>query len=212
MWPYRPARALGVLTTLITIAHFVVWFGGTIVLLGAPAVKLLDSSQSAHWTFGLPVGVEVRNPEAVLGAGAGGRQIKITNVRGSLQLAIPAMSWELFAVVWAYLALTFALMVLFLHHLRAVLRRTRDGAPFHPDNAGRLRLLGLLLLALAALQTVGAVLTSLALQNGLRDSRFRVPTGIQVDETLVVFGLVLLTLAEIFRRGAELEHEQSLVV
>lgn len=97
MWPYRPARALGVLTTLITIAHFVVWFGGTIVLLGAPAVKLLDSSQSAHWTFGLPVGVEVRNPEAVLGAGAGGRQIKITNVRGSLQLAIPAMSWELFA-------------------------------------------------------------------------------------------------------------------
>lgn len=212
MQPYRAARALRVLIILITLAYFVVWVTGTIVLLGGPAVKLLAAPESADWKFALPIEVEMPDSQAALGTRWSAGQIEITDVRGSVRLPIPAMSWGLFGLLWTYLAMTFALMLLFLHHLRGVLHRTRDGAPFHPDNAGRLRLLGLLALALALLQSVAGFLASLAVSRGLADSGIRVPTGIHVDETQVMFGLVLLTLAEVFRRGAELEHEQSLVV
>jgi hypothetical protein len=44
------------------------------------------------------------------------------------------------------------------------------------------------------------------------DSDLSIPNGIHVDLTLVPVALVLIALAEVFRRGAELEHEQSLVV
>jgi hypothetical protein len=122
------------------------------------------------------------------------------------------MPWTLFVGLWTYMAIAIALMLSFLHHLRRLLHRTRDGAPFDPDNAGRLRLLGLLALALALLQGAAELFTSLAVNEGLTDGGIRVPAGIHVDGPLVLFALVLLTLAEVFRRGAELEHEQSLVV
>jgi hypothetical protein len=43
-------------------------------------------------------------------------------------------------------------------------------------------------------------------------SSLTVPNGFHVDGTVVFVALVLMALAEVFRRGAELEHEQSLVV
>jgi hypothetical protein len=43
-------------------------------------------------------------------------------------------------------------------------------------------------------------------------SSLTVPTGFHVDGTLVLVALVLIALAEVFRRGAQLEDDQSLVV
>jgi hypothetical protein len=39
-----------------------------------------------------------------------------------------------------------------------------------------------------------------------------VPLGIRVDPMTLFMALVVIALAEVFRRGAELEDEQSLVV
>ena len=211
MQSYRAARAIRILTTLVTLAYFGVLAGGAIVLVGAPAIKLL-APESAGWKFGLPVRAELRDANAAVETRWGGARLEIEDVRGSLRLPIPAMPWSLLGVLWTYMAIALALMLLFLHHLRRVLHRARAGAPFDPDNTGRLRLLGLLALALALLQGAAEFFTSLAVNEGLKDGAIRVPTSIHVDGPLVLFALVLLTLAEIFRRGAELEHEQSLVV
>jgi hypothetical protein len=43
-------------------------------------------------------------------------------------------------------------------------------------------------------------------------SPLAVPSGLHVDMTLVPVALVLMALAEVFRRGTELQDEQSLVV
>ena len=75
-----------------------------------------------------------------------------------------------------------------------------------------MRWLGLLLLALALFNGVAEFLTSLAVRNGLASSNFRVTTGLHINMFVVVVALALVALAEIFRRGAELEHEQSLVI
>jgi hypothetical protein len=57
------------------------------------------------------------------------------------------------------------------------------------------------------------VATAIVVRRGLpAGSSLTVPTGFHTDLTLVFVALVLMALAEVFRRGAELEHEQSLVV
>ena len=74
-------------------------------------------------------------------------------------------------------------------------------------------MLGALLLAIAGLNTVAELATSIAVRRGLAaDSTLTVPSGFHMDGTLLIVALVLIVLAEVFRRGADLEHEQSLVV
>ena len=104
-------------------------------------------------------------------------------------------------------------MLLFLHNLRRIFERVRDGAAFDAQNVARLRTLGMLLLAIAGLRAIAELATSIAVRRGLAEgSSLTVPTGFHLDLTLVPVALVLMALAEVFRRGAELEHEQSLVV
>jgi hypothetical protein len=102
--------------------------------------------------------------------------------------------------------------VLFLHHLRRIFQRVRDGIPFDAENAMRLRRLGIVLLALALLNGVAELVVALAVRGNLSDGNVIVPATLPIDMSLVFVALVLIALAAIFRRGAELEDEQSLVV
>ena len=99
-----------------------------------------------------------------------------------------------------------------LHELRRIFQRVRDGAPFDADNATRMRRLGALVLALALLDGVAGLVTSLAVRGGVVSGGLAVATGLRVNVPLVFVALVLVALAEVFRRGAELETEQALVV
>jgi hypothetical protein len=123
------------------------------------------------------------------------------------------LPWSVLALLWSYAAVGGALMLLFLHNLRRIFQRVRDGAAFDAQNVVRLRTLGTLLLAIAGLNAVAELATSVAVRRGLAPgSSLTVPTGLHIDLTLVPVALVLMALAEVFRRGAALEHEQSLVV
>lgn len=134
-------------------------------------------------------------------------------VRGTLKLPISTMPWALLALLWCYAAVEGALMLLVLHNLRRIFQRVRDGAAFDAQNVVRLRTLGALLLAIAGLSAVAELTTSIVVRRGLADgSSLTVPTGFHIDGTLVLVALVVRALAEVFRRGAALEHEQSLVV
>jgi hypothetical protein len=88
----------------------------------------------------------------------------------------------------------------------------RDGAPFDVQNAVRLRWVGLLLIALSLLNGVAELVTSMVVRQGLAGGSVAVAGGLRIEAPFLLVALVLLALAEIFRRGAELEHEQSLVV
>ena len=133
-------------------------------------------------------------------------------MRGSLRLPVTILPWWLFAVIWTYVAAAVAVSLMFLHHLRRILQRVRAGEPFDATNAPRLRWLGLRALAFAVVTGVAEFVTSLAVRSGLISERVAVPLGFSLDGSVVFFGIVLLSLAEIFRRGAELEDEQSLTV
>lgn len=206
----RPDRVVGLLTSLVSVSYFGLWVVGVVILVAAPVLK--GVGDGTEWTWGLLVPATVVDEEATVLTTWGPARLEVEDVRGKLRLPLAMLPWWLFALLWTHAALAGALMLAFLHHLRRVFQRARDGAPFDASNAPRLRWLGLLLLALALLNGAAGLVTSLAVRRGLTGDGITVPASLPIDGGLVFVALVLLALAEVFRRGAELEHEQSLVI
>ena len=207
----RPDGVVRFLTLLVSIAYVGAWAGAVVVLAGAPLVKLLAGGDP-DWEWGLPVPVAMADADAAVLTAWGTARLEVEDVRGVLRLPIATMPWWLFGVLWTHTAVAFALMVALLHHLRRIFQRVRDGAPFDAQNAIRLRWVGLLLIALSLLNGVAELVTSMVVRQGLAGGSVAVAGGLRIEAPFLLVALVLLALAEIFRRGAELEHEQSLVV
>jgi Protein of unknown function (DUF2975) len=208
----RPDRVVRTITALASFAYFAMWFFGAFILTALPLIKAFGGVGDG-FSYGLELPVTTPNVQTMVQTVWGQAPLMLDEVRGKLELPISTMPWSFLALLWSYTAVAGALMLLFLHNLRRIFQRVRDGMAFDAQNVARLRKLGMLLLALAGLKAVAEVATSIAVRRGLAaDSSLTVPTGVHIDLTLVPVALVLIALAEVFRRGAELEHEQSLVV
>ena len=217
MQPYRSDRVVRVLTAIVSVAYFVVWIGGIATLVAIPLAKALTSVQGRgavgaerKWTFDVPVPAGLPDAEATVQTAWG--PARLVNARGSLELPVEAIPWGGVASLWLVLAVGLGLMLLTLYHLRRIFQRVRDGAPFDAQNALRMRTVGLLLLAGVAYNGIMDLVASILMRRGLTGSEVTVRVGIDVDPMVVFIALVLVALAEIFRRGAELEDEQALVV
>lgn len=211
MGAHRPDRLVGALSGIVSIAYFGLLILALVLLFGLPAAKVL-AGEDTEWVIGLPVPVASIASDVVVLTRWGDARLEVENMRGSLRLPIRMLPWALFAVLWIYVASAATLMLGFLHHFRRIIQRVRKGAPFDEANALRLRWLGLLTLAFALLNGITEFVTSLVVRDGVVGGHVRVPLGLSVDGSLVIFGLVLLALAAIFRRGAELEAEQALTI
>lgn len=208
---YRPDRVVRVLTILITVAYYGILSVVALVLIATPALKLFAAGDR-EWEWGLPVPVFVQDTEVTVQSPWGAGRLEVEDARGSLRLPIAMLPWWLFALLWAHAAAAGGLIVLFLHNLRRIFQRVRDGMPFDAANAMRLRRLGRVLLALALLNGAARLVLTLAVRGNLSAGNVIVPASLDIDMSLVIVALVLIALAEIFRRGADLEAEQSLVV
>jgi hypothetical protein len=208
----RPDRVVRTLTALASFAYFVMWAGAALVLIALPMIKAFAWT-GAGFYYGLELPVTAPTVQTMVQTVWGPAPLMLDDVRGALRLPISTMPWSFLALLWSYAAVGGALMLLFLHNLRRIFQRVRDGAAFEAQNVARLRTLATLLLAIAGLNAVAESATSIAVRRGLAaGSSLTVPTGFHIDFTLVFVALVFMALAEVFRRGAELEHEQSLVV
>jgi hypothetical protein len=206
----RPDRVVRTLTALASFAYFFMWAGGVLILIALPTVKAFGGG---GFYFSLELPVTAPSVQAVVQTTWGAAPLLVDEVRGELKLPISAIPWSFLTLLWIYTATAGGLILLFLHNLRRIFQRVRDGAAFDAQNVARFRTLGLLLAAIAGLKAVAELTTSIAVRRGLApDSTLAVPAGIHVDGTLVVVALVVMALTEVFRRGTELEHEQSLVI
>lgn len=212
MWTLRPDRVVRFLTALASVAYFGFWVIAPLILIGLPATKLFGGADTnIHYSLELPV--TVPNLSTTVQTLWGPAPLKLDDVRADLQLPIPMLPWSVLAVLWTYAAASIALMLVFLNNLRRIFQRVRDGAAFDAHNALRLRTLSAVLVALTVLKAVAEVATTMAVRSGLAaGSSVAVPGGLHIHMPLLLPALVLLALAEVFRRGADLEDEQSLVV
>lgn len=99
-----------------------------------------------------------------------------------------------------------------LWNLRKLLRRFSMGSPFQPENVSHLRRLGVWILATAGIRLaleVGVAASAVTAFGG-GDPELRVAP--YFSGALPLLGLAILALAEIFRRGWDLEDEQTWTV
>jgi hypothetical protein len=156
----------------------------------------------------LPVAFELEAGAAQVKSDDGLNTGAIEKASGLLRLATPERRWLAFAAAASMMALTLWIVA----ELAALCRSIRDGQPFAPANAGRVRRLALAFV-LAELSRVFIVYRAhayAAAHFGADHVRFT--ASADFDGLAIVTTLILLVLAEAFRTGTRLDEEQSLTV
>ena len=219
MQPYRADRVVRVLTAIVSVAYFTVMVGAAAALIAIPVARATigtedrrTSGENERWTLGWPMSITARDPQSTVQTAWGPARFVVEETSVDLRFPIEQLPWRVVAVLWLFVAVAMGLLVLTLYHLRRIFQRVRDGAPFDGQNALRLRTVGLLLLAAGGYNFVVELVVSLALRRAVVTGDFTVPVETNVDVPMIFVALGLVALAEVFRRGAELEDEQSLVV
>jgi hypothetical protein len=208
---YRPDRVLSLLNALVSVAYYSLWITAIVVLVAAPAARLWAEGHS-NWVWGLKVPAVVHGSEARVATSWGSARLVVQHARGDLVLPLGLVPWWLFVALWTHAVVGLGLLLLSVHHLRRIFQRVRDGEPFDAQNALRMRWLGLLFLGLTLFNGLAEFVTSMAVRKGVVSSTISVAGAPHLDFGNVFIALVVVALAEVFRRGAELEREQSLVI
>ncbi len=212
MRTYEPDRVVKVLSGLATGLYYVTWVAAVLVLAGMPLARYVGAGHAdALYRLSAPV---IVHPPLNLTEHwrVRGARVVVSQVRATAEVPMDAVPTSMAVLAWVALAVSAALAVLFLHHLRRLFQRVRQGAPFDPANAIRLRWLGIVLLVGVVWVGVSNLWMSLAVSRMLEGPGNELGTGIQLNIPAILVALVLIALAEIFRRGAALEEEQALVV
>jgi hypothetical protein len=174
------------------------------VLLFSLSVKL----EGNNLTMDLPVALELNAP--VHGSTALQTDARIENLRGNLRF--PIRDQAFFSRSMLVIVLLFGFLLWLVTQLRHIFRSLSRGLLFIPENARRIRWVGLTVifgeLARAALLYFCSYYMSLHFTaNGLR---FVASTDF--NGVTIVAGLAILVIAEVFREGTRLHEDQSLTI
>jgi hypothetical protein len=116
------------------------------------------------------------------------------------------------AVSASALAATLALALWVVGQLRAVVRTVRDGRPFVPANARRLRRIAYAVFVAEVAKALAVFAGSRYILGHFAGANFQFRTRVDFDVMSILLGLVILVIAEVFREGTRLEQEQALTI
>ena len=179
------------------------------VQLGADGAPDVDTGPNVH--MAIPVAVNL-DPRAVhvTAPGLGIEEAELQHVQASLQFA--PRGGMFFAANLALVIGALGVLLWLLAELRGLFRALRDGHPFAPANATRVRRIAWMLMA-SEVARAGIVYA----ENSYVVSHF-MATGLRFEaqprlNVLAIFnGLIILVIAEVFRAGTRLDEDQSLTV
>jgi hypothetical protein len=210
---HHESRELRALDRVISILYYGGWLLTAVLLIGLPILVMVSPDDGGHLLHvHVPVLIEKMDATAEAAWRGAAERYNLGNLRGHIEIPVKTAPQMLVVATWVSWALACALMLMMLHQARALVRRARGGAPFDAENAVTLRRLGLLLLAQYIVKAFYVFGTSSWLVGELSASSVPLSGAPYVNWSVLFSALVLLALAGIFRRGAALEHEQSLVV
>jgi serine phosphatase RsbU (regulator of sigma subunit) len=190
---------------LLDFAFYGACLAGVVSMFAAVAVVAWPGNTRSV-SLNLPVRFEI-DPSAYRIQKSDGSTVdaRIDDANGQVTLTGPPA-----AAVLVTVAAVNALMIVVvavLHHLRRIFRRLVEGRPFLDENARRLRFIGL---ALAAGALAGASLQYLgqrAVASALSSEQIKFHPVFAPDLSVVLAGLVLLIVAEIFREGIKMRTD-----
>ncbi|HEY2431713.1 MAG TPA: DUF2975 domain-containing protein [Vicinamibacterales bacterium] len=217
--PRNPRALAAGLAALFTVLWWWVLVG-TVVLGGLVLTRVLDvrlqigPNGEPNFAAGrdaqmvLPVAFDLDGATAQVTSIDRHRAGAIERGSGLLRLAAPDRPWVAVTAVAAMTGLTLWVLA----ELAALCRAARDGQPFAPANAGRIRRLGLAFV-LAELCRAFIVYGAHAYAaSHFAADHLRFTASPHLNALSIVSALILFVLAEAFRTGTRLDEDQSLTV
>lgn len=214
MEAYRPDRVVKIITGVVSFVYYCAWAAVALMYIVPPVMRNLTPDLVVDRTslVGAPVRLPGLGDTVVPEWDVEPLEVTLTMARGWVDL--PDSQFPAWVPIVGELAFVVfvALLLVFLHSLRTLFRRVRDGAPFDAANATRMRWVGVWLLAFHLVVGGFQYWMSRWIARDLASMGIRATPYLDINWFAVLSALVLVALAEVFRRGAMLEEEQSLVV
>jgi len=190
--------------------------GFSLVALWLVLSPLVMAGPDSTADVAIPVAIGARSikPVVVLQqAGAASSQVanpRIVDGRGELRFETTSWSVQFFTNLVRLFGIAAVLYLLYL--VRHTLHSALAGRPFAVDCIGRVRIIGLSLIALGFAIPVIEYFVALQVLARLDLAGLEVSPPFDVRQETVIAGLLILVLASIFSYGARLESDQSLTI
>jgi hypothetical protein len=158
----------------------------------------------------IPVSFTVDDTHPVTSAALGIDNARIRNISGTL--IFPPRPGQSLVGLGLFLVGTIGVVLWVMTELRAVLRTVRDGHAFEPANAGRVRRIAwIVILAEPVRAFVVYSAHSFAMKN-FASPGLHFGARVDFNPGVILCGLIILALAEVFRAGTKLDEDQSLTI
>lgn len=210
---YNDAMRKVTVSSFLVVLLNVAWYAVALLMvltLGLAVVSAFHDIRNAEMDIPASFSIDAQAlPVTAPSLGVEGARIE--DVRGSLKFSPPPGA-SLVTPTLLGLAILFALALFVLGQLRALIRTVRDGRPFVPANAARIRWIACAVIAgelarAAVMYSANSYVMTHFSANGLR---FDARTDLNVFT--IVHGLLILAIAEVFRTGTRLDEDQSLTI
>ena len=210
---YNDAMGKASISSLLVVVLNVCWYIVAFSMVLAAGIAVLSAFHDiGGGELDIPVSFSVdAGALPVRAPSLGVATAKIERVRGSLIFSPPPgtslIGPALLAVV---IMLAFVLFVI--GQLRAVFRTLRDGRPFVPANATRLRWIGFAVIAGELARTAGIYSANSYVMSHFFAPGLRFDSRPDLSVLTIVHGLIILAIGEVFRTGTRLDEDQSLTI
>jgi hypothetical protein len=230
------AMGKGSVSSFLTVLLNVGWYGVALGLaLAACLVVVSPFVEVPGWKVAIPVSftVDARNYHVtapslgienaqILGGtpgfgfetvdktpSLGIEKAQILRVRGSLRF--PARRGVVVGNA-VLLIVLLALALWALSQLRAVFRTLRDGQPFVPANATRIRWIAIAVIVGELARSAIVFAENYYAMTHFSADGLRFDARLDLNGFAIIHGLIILVIAEVFRAGTRLDQDQSLTV
>ena len=205
----RNASVSSFVTILLTVA----WYFVALVLALTACLVVLSPwfDDLRGWELDIPVLFDVDASAVQVSAPAlGVEAAEIQHVRGSLSFPPPNRASVTGPL--ALVAIMLALVLWVLGQLGGVFRTLRDGRPFVPENAGRIRRIGYAVILGELARAALVFYIECLCDDPLLRPRSALRRPADLNLFAIVHGLIILAIAEVFRAGTRLDEDQSLTI
>jgi hypothetical protein len=136
---------------------------------------------------------------------------EVEKARGSLKFS-PPRGTSLVVTALFGLALMFAAALFVVGQLRAVFRTLRDGRPFVAANATRIRWIAFAVIAGEFVRAGMVYSANFHAMTYFSANGLRFDARPDLNILTIIHGLIILSIAEVFRTGTRLDEDQSLTI
>ena len=202
------------ISSFLTVVLNVAWYFVAFALVLMAGLAALSGFHDFGGTSELDIPVSFNVDALALQVGApslGIESAHLHNVRGSLIFPARAAG-SLVAPVLAGVAIMLAGVLWVVGQLRAVFRTLRDGQPFVPANAIRIRRIGFVVMIGEFVRAAFVFAANSYAMNHFSANGLRFDARPDLNLFTIVHGLIILAIAEVFRAGTRLDEEQSLTI